>query len=270
MTPLRTRLVGPVSGIQPNHRANQTDSRPDYDSSMRFKAGEIIDYRQMCDQENASLQRGMNFRLNPGHSVVLMSVRSGAPYDDEIRQNGQVLIYEGHNVPKTASNPIPGIKDQELTTTNGSLTENGKFFEAASQYKSGSRSAEIVRVYEKIRSGIWAYAGTFELLDAWAKQSGGRRVFKFKLKLVAVSGTEEHSTNNDNGPPDLVHNRIIPSAVKQAVWKRDQGKCVTCESRDNLHFDHILPFSKGGASVLVENIQLLCARHNLEKSDKLI
>ena len=37
----------------------------------------------MCDVENASLQRGLNYRLNPGHSVILMSVRSGAPYGDE-------------------------------------------------------------------------------------------------------------------------------------------------------------------------------------------
>jgi len=68
----------------------------------------------------------------------------------------------------------------------------------------------------------------------------------------------------------LTHNRIVSFAVKQAVWKRDQGNCIECGSKDYLHFDHVLPFSKGGSSVLVENIQLLCARHNLQKSDKLI
>ncbi len=30
--------------------------------------------------------------------------------------------------------------------------------------------------------------------------------------------------------------------------------------------DHIVPYSKGGTSLKVENIQLLCARHNIEKS----
>ena len=57
---------------------------------MRFGDGEIIGYRQMCDHENASLQRGMNYRLNPSHSVVLMSVRAGAPYDDEIQEDDLV------------------------------------------------------------------------------------------------------------------------------------------------------------------------------------
>jgi 5-methylcytosine-specific restriction endonuclease McrA len=70
-------------------------------------------------------------------------------------------------------------------------------------------------------------------------------------------------------PRELDHNRIIPSDVKLAVWKRDDGKCVQCDSRDNLHFDHILPFSKGGSSIVVENVQLLCARHNLRKSARI-
>ncbi len=51
-------------------------------STVPFGAAGIIGYRQMCDHENASLQRCMNYRLNPGHGVVSMSVRAGAPYDD--------------------------------------------------------------------------------------------------------------------------------------------------------------------------------------------
>ena len=212
----------------------------------------------------------MNYRLAPSHSVVLMSVRSGAPYDDEVQDDGQVLIYEGYDVPKSESNPIPKVRDQELKTPAGTLTENGRFFEAAGQFKNGLRAAEVVRVYEKIKSGIWAFAGTFELLDAWPKQSGDHRVYKFKLKLVDSVDPGIRKTNNASDAADLAHNRIIPSAVKQVVWKRDQGKCIECGSKDNLDFDHILPFSKGGSSVLVNNIQLLCARHNLKKSDKLI
>ncbi len=38
----------------------------------------------------------------------------------------------------------------------------------------------------------------------------------------------------------------------------------------NLRFDHDIPFSKGGSSLTAANIRLLCAKHNLEKSDKIL
>jgi 5-methylcytosine-specific restriction endonuclease McrA len=34
---------------------------------------------------------------------------------------------------------------------------------------------------------------------------------------------------------------------------------------DKLHFDHVIPISQGGPSTSADNIQLLCARHNLAK-----
>jgi 5-methylcytosine-specific restriction endonuclease McrA len=64
---------------------------------------------------------------------------------------------------------------------------------------------------------------------------------------------------------DEEHARLIPAAVKLAVWKRDLGKCILCASKENLHFDHILPYSKGGTSMSKKNIQLLCMKHNLQK-----
>ena len=76
--------------------------------------------------------------------------------------------------------------------------------------------------------------------------------------------------HQDSDYIDLIHNRQIPGEVQREVYERDQGKCKKCGSNDNLHFDHILPFSKGGSSKVASNIQLLCARHNLEKGAKLI
>ena len=62
---------------------------------------------------------------------------------------------------------------------------------------------------------------------------------------------------------------LISEDPEHEFWKRDGGQCVTCGSTDNLYFDQILPFSKGGSSLVAENIQLLCARHNLAKSDRI-
>ncbi len=45
---------------------------------------------------------------------------------------------------------------------------------------------------------------------------------------------------------------------------------AVCGATDELHFDHVLPYSKGGTSVAAENVQLLCAWHNLEKGAKIL
>jgi hypothetical protein len=60
----------------------------------------------------------------------------------------------------------------------------------------------------------------------------------------------------------------IPKDVKLAVWARDEGRCVECDSDFDIQYDHIIPFSMGGAST-VENLQLLCARCNQVKGGRL-
>lgn len=232
-----------------------------------MKPGDIISYLQMCQHEGVNLQRGMNFRLKGGLSVILMSLRKNAPYADRVEENGKVLIYEGHDVPKYKGlKQDPKRLDQPKLTPFGSLTENGKFYKAAEEYKAKKSDVELVKVFEKIRDGIWTYSGIFKLVDAWEQVEGKRKVFKFRLKI-----TDENDDNKEEKTSrDLEHNRLIPTDVKLAVWKRDKGKCVICESTDNLHFDHDIPFSKGGTSLKAENIQLMCARHNLDKRDKIV
>lgn len=62
--------------------------------------------------------------------------------------------------------------------------------------------------------------------------------------------------------------RHIPQDVKIAVWQRDGGACVQCKAIEYLEFDHIIPFSLGGGSSF-DNVQVLCRRCNLAKSDRL-
>jgi HNH endonuclease len=63
--------------------------------------------------------------------------------------------------------------------------------------------------------------------------------------------------------------RTVPNRVAHAVWLRDNGRCVICGSTENLHLDHIIPYSRGGSSTDPNNIQLLCGKHNLEKGDRI-
>lgn len=226
-------------------------------------AGQIISYLEMCQAWSVSFQQGMHFHLRPNLSVLLMSRRTNAPYKDRVEENGRVLIYEGHDASRKQGSPDPKSVDQPRMIRGGKLTRNGLFEKAAIETSDGQRAPEVVAVYEKIHVGIWAFNGFFRLTDCWQEKDGSRSVFKFRLELAEDLVIEA-------APPDLLpHSRVIPSAVKLEVWQRDRGRCVICGATDQLHFDHDLPYSKGGTSLTAKNIRLLCARHNLSKSDNI-
>ena len=224
--------------------------------------GDVISYLEMCAPFRVNLQRGMNYRICEGESLILMSQRPGAPYEDRFEQDGRIIIYEGHDLPRSECVRDPKILDQPQFQPNGKPTQNGLFTAAATRFRDGNSSAERVRVFEKIRSGIWVYNGLFELIDAWQEESGSRKVFKFKLQII-----DELPLSVESRRPSLDHDRVIPTQVKLEVWKRDKGCCVKCGSSENLHFDHIIPYSLGGSSKDARNIQILCVKHNLEKHD---
>jgi hypothetical protein len=56
----------------------------------------------------------------------------------------------------------------------------------------------------------------------------------------------------------------IPEEVRLYVWRRDNGQCVRCGSRERLEFDHIIPVVSGGSST-ERNVQLLCESCNRSK-----
>ncbi|MDR3377425.1 MAG: HNH endonuclease [Verrucomicrobiae bacterium] len=233
--------------------------------SVGFQLGEIISYMEMCSTIGVNLQRGMNFRLRGTETVILMSQRAGAPYADRVEDDGRILIYEGHDCARTIDGPDPKHVDQPEHNPGGSLTQNGLFAESVLRFKAGEAPPERVRVYEKIRSGIWVYNGMFELTDSWTEASAGRKVFKFKLKFA----DDDDQIRPAIAAQSLEDDRLIPSWVKLEVWKRDQGKCQRCGKNSGLHFDHIIPYSKGGSSKDPANIQILCGQHNLAKRDNI-
>ena len=73
--------------------------------------------------------------------------------------------------------------------------------------------------------------------------------------------------------PEIIYKhktkRFPSERLKVQVLMRDGNTCRLCGiivTGENIHFDHILPWSKGGETVL-ENLQVLCAPHNLAKGN---
>lgn len=91
---------------------------------------------------------------------------------------------------------------------------------------------------------------------------------KSLIKMIQSDGYIVKNLNYRFQDVQKKRTRIISQNVKDRVWNRDGGKCVQCGSNENLEFDHIIPFSKGGANTY-RNIQLLCEPCNRGKSDKI-
>ncbi len=98
------------------------------------------------------------------------------------------------------------------------------------------------------------------------------------LELVAAPGVEVEVEDNKLGaqdakskPPEDV--RTIRLGLRYNVLKRDNFRCVICGTSPatslecKLHIDHIVPWSRGGKTVL-ENLRTLCEPCNLGKGDK--
>ncbi|PJZ66062.1 hypothetical protein CH371_11145 [Leptospira wolffii] len=94
------------------------------------------------------------------------------------------------------------------------------------------------------------------------------------------SNTDDDSTNeslkdslqeNSTDEVQIKHKtkRFPSERLKVQVLMRDGNKCRLCGLTligDDIHFDHIFPWSKGGETVL-ENLQILCSKHNIAKSN---
>ncbi len=107
----------------------------------------------------------------------------------------------------------------------------------------------------------WSTAGAYASDDIkallYARQRQSERELEHAHAVLAASTS-----------PATRKRERIPRDVRQAVWERDGGKCVECGSDFDIQYDHIIPFSMGGAST-VENLQLLCARCNQAKGGRL-
>ncbi len=230
---------------------------------------DILNYNEVVSKEGFNIQRGMNYRpQEKNYSIFLMSIRENSPYNDGFDEEGRKLFYEGEDISRR-ENENPKEVDQPFFTKTGKLTNNGLFFKAVEDFKNKRRlNPELVKVYEKISNNIWTDKGWFKLVDGEYNfsETEKRKVFKF----ILLPEEEKELTRKEE--EEFEFSRRIPTAVKRIVWERDGGKCSHsgCNSNKNLHFDHIIPFSKGGSSNDPKNIQILCGGHNLKKSDKII
>ena len=115
---------------------------------------------------------------------------------------------------------------------------------------------------------IGRYSGVLEIKANTRLGSGHYRVGNAEeLEAILAGVVRKHKYLLSESYSSTMA-RHIPDEVKREVWDRDGGRCVKCGKDEYLEFDHIIPHSRGGAST-VGNVQLLCRRCNLLKSNRI-
>jgi hypothetical protein len=139
------------------------------------------------------------------------------------------------------------------------VTSKNVFFVSPSKNLSfnTSRILDIIRFSNGLEIKVNARQGSGRYLVTEAEQleailTGVVRKHKFLLSESYSSAKSRH----------------IPDEVKREVWDRDGGRCSRCGASDYLEFDHIIPHSRGGANT-AKNVQVLCRKCNLLKSDRI-
>ena len=104
--------------------------------------------------------------------------------------------------------------------------------------------------------------------DVWLRKCPVCGVTKARKKDVGMTMPTKKATHAQIKRST----RVISDKLRYQVLKRDNFKCCACgasPAKDpavELHIDHIIPWSKGGETTL-ENLQTLCSRCNIGKSD---
>ena len=156
---------------------------------------------------------------------------------------------------------------------------------APSRSKIGISNAELFEEIEK----IWVKLGkqpTYAQMRDMAHFSIGTYEKRFGGWINALKAFVDYINGNDNLVDCLNHpcqniqtkgdkhrtSRAINLRTRFLVLKRDNFKCCSCgasPAKDpsvELHIDHIIPWSKGGETV-VDNLQTLCSKCNIGKSN---
>ncbi|HTO40237.1 MAG TPA: HNH endonuclease signature motif containing protein [Rhizomicrobium sp.] len=107
--------------------------------------------------------------------------------------------------------------------------------------------------------------GTWEEIEGYRERDIGCKIFGHVCPVFwASSGATETVEDRKQG-------RSIPRSVMFKVVRRDDHVCQKCHKYvpdDEVEFDHVIPYSKGGPTT-VDNLRLLCRSCNRKKSDSM-
>ena len=119
---------------------------------------------------------------------------------------------------------------------------------------------ELVRQGERV---YWAFKGCFYWEDEGLGADDVKALVLQRIRRRERQLANAHSLMRAEEVGQAVRSRV-PLEIRRAVFERDGGQCVECGGSFDLEYDHVIPFSLGGATS-VANLQLLCGDCNRTK-----
>ena len=222
-----------------------------------------------------------NFKLDYSDADLIADViRVKSIYKKETITSKEYDVYGNYHSSTLINHGKPWNKILEMAGLKVNLNRN---FTNEEMFK------EIERIWTKlgrqptttdIKKGISKYS-----LQSYSRRFGGWRgtlqafVNYINANTENIENEKWFSLNKqENTVEDSnfqhITNRDVNLRLRFKVFQRDNFKCCICGASPaknpdvELHVDHIIPWSKGGETVL-ENLQTLCSKCNLGKSDLL-
>ena len=125
-------------------------------------------------------------------------------------------------------------------------------------------AAQLERPVALVRDGrrcTWLFEGRFYWEDEELAAADVLALVRERERRARRRLERAHATLAQDGADGAPRREPIPVEVRQAVFERDGGRCVRCGSAFDIQYDHVIPFTMGGAST-IENLQVLCAGCN--------
>jgi hypothetical protein len=130
-----------------------------------------------------------------------------------------------------------------------------------------AQATEPVHVWRDGRRNLWQFLDCFYWDDDGLDAEDIKALVLQRKRRLEQKVRSAHSLMRaeEDARPTRVS---ISTELRRAVFERDGGRCVECDSAFDIQYDHILPVAHGGATTL-QNLQILCADCNRRKSDSI-